>query len=183
VEILAGRLTSGRLAHSLNVSKEAVRFAEKYGGDVEKAELAGLLHDIMKNTPPEETLDYIQSQGVVLTRLELSAPKLWHAVAGALYLRNELGIDDAEVLDAVRYHTTGRAGMSLLEKIIFIADFTSEDRDYNDVDVIRSHAERSLDEASLYGIIYVIRELLKKNRPVHADSVDLYNELIIGELT
>ena len=84
--ILKDRLTDSRFNHSLAVRKEAMRLAKKYGADIKKAELAGLLHDIMKDTPPEEQLNYIKKFGTIMDNVEEVTPKLWHAIAGSLYI-------------------------------------------------------------------------------------------------
>ena len=86
-----------------------------------------------------------------------------------------------EIVSAIRFHTTGRAGMTLLEKILFVADFTSADRNYPDVDAMRRHAEESLDGAILYGVAYTIRDLVEQSRAVHPDTVALYNDIVLSE--
>ena len=107
-------LKPSRYKHSRCVMERAVELAEKNGADVIKAKLAGLLHDIMKNVPEKEMLQFIEDSGIILLYADLCAPQLWHAIAGAAYLKEKLGIDDPDVINAVRYHTTGRAGMSTL---------------------------------------------------------------------
>ena len=115
-------------SHSVNVAKEAKKLAKHYGADENKAEIAGILHDITKEMPKEQQLQIIIDSGIILDNVQLHAPKLWHGMSGSIVVRDELGIDDEDILNAIRYHTTGRAGMSLLEKVIFTADFTSEER-------------------------------------------------------
>lgn len=175
------RLTDYRFYHSLNVADEAKRLALIYGADPEKAFTAGLVHDIMKDTDKAEQKRIIEESGHTLTPTELESPKTWHAMSGEAFLRNRLGIKDEEILSAVRYHTTARAGMSLLEKVIYIADYTSKERDYEDVDVMREKADRSLEEAMLYGLSFTIDEMIKQGRPVHEDSLLAYNEVAISE--
>ena len=143
-ELLEKRLNKGRYYHSLCVADEAKRLAEKYGGNEEKCYLAGLLHDITKNSTPEEHLEIFKSNNISLSQIEMSAEKLWHAVSGALYIESNLGIKDNEILDAVRHHTTAKADMSLTAKILYLADFTSKDRNYPDVNIIRNLVDKSL---------------------------------------
>ena len=173
------RLSPYRFYHSLNVADEAKRLALMYGADPDKAFTAGLVHDIMKDTDEPEQKRIIEQGGHKLTEVELKSSKTWHAISGAIFLRDELGVTDGEILSAVRCHTTAKAGMSLLEKVLYVADFTSADRDYDDVDVIREKAERDLDEAMLYGLQYTIKDMVKEGKPVHEDSVFAYNELAI----
>ena len=178
-EIIRGRLTPARFEHSLAVSREAVRLAQKYGGDAKKARTAGLLHDILKDAGKDAQLQIFRDFAILLDIVERQAPKLWHARAGAVFVEKVLGVEDREVLDAIRYHTTGRAGMSLMEKILFVADFTSADRDYDDVDVMRRLAEQSLDEAMAYALAYTVADLAGKRAALHPDTVAAYNELTL----
>ena len=172
-------LSEYRRVHSLNVSAEAVRFAEKYGGDVEKARLAGLLHDVTKETDFDRQLQIIENGGIILTELEKRSPKLWHAISGACFVRDVIGVDDPDIFNAIRYHTTARAGMSQLEKIIFLADFTSAERDYPDIDVIRERAEHSLEDGMLYGIKFTISRLVGRGDLVSPDALAAYNEILL----
>lgn len=174
-------LSEHRRIHSINVSLEAVRLAERYGADVEKARLAGLLHDVTKETPFDLQLKIIEDSGIMLTELERRSPKLWHAISGAAYIRDTLGIDDMDIFNAVRYHTTARAGMSLLEKVIFLADFTSAERDYPDIDVIRQHAEVSLEDGMLYGIRFTLSRLVSRGDLVSPDALAAYNEILLSK--
>ena len=130
LEEIKKRLNPDRLYHSLNVADEAKKLAKHYGADEQKAFTAGLLHDILKNTPDSELLQYFERNGIMLTETERASRKTWHAMAGADFLRRELHVTDEDILSAVRWHTTGRAGMTLLDKVLFVADFISADRDY-----------------------------------------------------
>lgn len=181
LEEIKKRLSEYRFYHSLNVADEAKRLALKYGADPEKAYTAGLVHDIMKDTPKNEQLKLFEKYNIKLTPVELESPKTWHAMSGEAYLRNELNVTDEEILKAVRYHTTARAGMSLLEKVLYIADYTSAERNYDDVDVMREKADRSLEEAMLYGLQFTINEMVTEGRAVHPDSIHAYNEVAISE--
>lgn len=178
LDILKGKLTSARLYHSICVAEQAQHLAEKFGGDTEKAYTAGLIHDIMRYEPPEEMLKLIDSDGKYkLTPLERKITVTLHAVAGEVYLRTKLGVTDKEILSAVRYHTTGKEDMTLLEKIIYVADLTSEDRDYPDVAEVRETAEQSLEKATLRGLSFTIESNAHKNKPIHIDTVKAYNYL------
>lgn len=177
--LLSSRLKESRYIHSLNVAQSAAELAEIYGADVEKCRLAGLLHDVTKNAPEEEHLELFALAEIELSPDEAVNKKLWHAMSGAEYVKRILKIDDEEIYLAVRYHTTGRAGMSLIEKIIYIADFVSAERDYDDVNVMRALCVQSLESAMLYALRYTIPDLIKKGQTVHKDSLELYNELIL----
>ena len=175
-KILQERLTPKRYHHSLCVADEAVRIAAKYGGDTEKAYIAGLLHDITKNASEEEHLHIFREFDIMLNDVEKNAEKLWHAISGAAYIEHILGINDTEIITAVRYHTTARKNMTQLEKILYLADFTSADRDYDDVDIMRKKLEISMQAALQYALSYTINDLVSRDKPLHLDTVEAYNE-------
>ncbi len=175
--LLKSRLSPYRYYHSLCVAESAVVLAKKYGADPEKAYVAGLLHDITKEADKAEHFALLEKADIKLSELEKRSPKLWHAMSGSAYLRLNLGITDEDILRAVYYHTTARAGMSALEKVIYIADFISADRDYDDVEIVRTLAKKDLEETMLYTGRYTINELLQKGACIHPDTVACYNEL------
>ena len=175
---IRARLGDKRYEHSLNVANECRTLASMYGADEEKAYIAGLLHDILKDTELTKQLDYLAINGVILEDYELMAPKLWHAVAGAFYVREELGVDDSEIIDAIRCHTTGRRFMTKLDKILYVADFISRDRDYDGVEIMRRQVMRGLEYAVLEGLRYTIRHLLKDKFIIHPDTIGAYNQVL-----
>ncbi|MEE1155058.1 MAG: bis(5'-nucleosyl)-tetraphosphatase (symmetrical) YqeK [Acutalibacteraceae bacterium] len=177
--LIKGRMGKKRYVHSVNVAKSARQLALQYGGDVEKAEIAGILHDITKETPYDEQLQIINSNGIILDDVQRFSPKTWHAISGSLFIKEHLNIQDIDILNAVRYHTSGRADMSLLEKIIFVADYIGEERNYKGVEVMRQKAKRSLEEAMLYGVSFSISDLTARQCAIDFNTLGLYNELIL----
>lgn len=175
-EILQKRLSEKRYVHSLNVADSAKELALIYGCDPEKAYTVGLVHDCCKDEPAGLQLSYILENKVELSEYELDVAKLYHAISGSIFAEKELGITDKDMLNAIRYHTTGRKGMSLLEKVVFIADFISAERDYNGVDIMREKAKRSLDEAIVEGLGFTIKDLITRNMIVHPDTVLAFND-------
>ncbi len=180
LSLIKGRMGERRYIHSVNVSESAVRLAKVYGADEEKAKIAGILHDCCKEIEKDEMLQIIADGGIILDAVEQNSSKLWHAIAGSVYIQNELGIDDEDIINSVRYHTTGRAGMSLLEKVIFTADFISAERDYPDVDVMRKKAFEDLNSAMLYALKFTIKDLSRRELPIHSNAVDCYNDILIN---
>ncbi len=172
------RLSDFRFYHSQCVADCAKKLAARYGWNEELAFIAGAGHDILKEQPREEALAYFAAHGVTLSPLELSCPKLWHAMAGALYLRETYALPE-EVITAVRYHTTGRTGMTLPEKILFTADFISDDRDYPGVEDMRERAKVSLELAMEEGLRFTIEDLAKDCRPIHPDTLNAYNQIVL----
>ncbi|MEZ3421622.1 MAG: bis(5'-nucleosyl)-tetraphosphatase (symmetrical) YqeK [Eubacterium sp.] len=178
IAIIKGRLSENRFVHSLNVADAAVLLAEKYGADAKKAYTAGILHDIMKEEKPEIQYRYISENGEKLTRLEMLNKQVLHQISGAAYCRAVLGIKDKELLGAVRYHTTGKRDMTLLQKVIYTADFISADRCYPDVSVMREKAMQSLEEAMFYSLQYTINDLAGKALLIHPDTLECYNSIL-----
>ena len=169
-----------RFNHSLNVAKSAVMLAEKYNANIDKAYTCGILHDIAKDIDKAEQLKIISDAGMCLSPIELVNPKLWHAKAGKAYLKTKLNITDADMLNAVSFHTTARAGMSVLEKVIYIADYISDERDYNGVEEMREAAEKSLEKAMFIALKFTLSDLSKKSVVISPDSVDAYNDININ---
>ena len=179
-KIIKTMMSENRYNHCVNVSKEAVKLAKRYGGDEEKAAVAGILHDITKEMPKEEQLQIMLDSGIILDDIQKNAPKLWHGISGSVYIKNHFAIDDEDILNAVCYHTTGRAGMSLLEKIIFVADFTSEERTYKGVATMRKKSRKSLEDAMLYGFKFTFSDLSSRELAIHPDELACYNEIVLN---
>lgn len=176
--LLRSKLDDYRYIHSLGVAKSAKELAALYGADEEKAYTAGLLHDVMKNASPDEQLQIMEKADIMLSPCEKLNQKLWHAIAGAAFLKTELNITDEEIISAVRWHTTGKAGMTTLEKTVYLADFISEDRTYPDVDEVRRLARISLESAIVYTQKYCIQKLLSQNMIIDPSGVECYNDLV-----
>ncbi|MDR0531039.1 MAG: bis(5'-nucleosyl)-tetraphosphatase (symmetrical) YqeK [Oscillospiraceae bacterium] len=175
--LLRGLLPERRLYHCECVADAAVALARQYGADEHKALLAGMLHDCMKNAPLEEQIAVCARAGMPLRPANLASPQVCHAFAGAAYL-SLCGVTDEEVLGAVRWHTTGHAGMALLEEVVYVADLVSADRDYPDVGHVRQLAEKSLHAASRYILEYIFAKLKREGRPIEPDALAWYQELI-----
>lgn len=176
-------LSEKRFYHSVCVSREAENLARRYGADPVQAHLAGILHDIMKDLPRDEQLKLMERFGIILTDLERAQKKLWHAILGAAYIEKVLKVEDVELVRAVRYHTTGRADMTLLEKVIFLADFISADRNFPGVEDLRKKAYFSMDSAIAEGMIFTIRELAEHNQPIHPNTILAYNQLVLAGIS
>ncbi len=172
--LLRRRLTPKRFYHSQCVAKEAAALAIRFGGDERKAYTAGLLHDIAKDMPGDEQLQTLQKFAIILDSTEKVSPKLWHAMAGACIVQ-ELGINDVEIINAIRYHTTAREGMTLLERIIYLADYISFDRDFDDAAAIRERLRLGLDSAMMCALALSVKGLAKKELPIHIDTIRAYN--------
>ena len=169
-----------RMPHVLGTAEEAARLARRYGADETQARVAGLLHDCTKKLDMAEQLALCGQYGIVLDPLEQKALKLLHAKTGAAIARHVYGVDDA-VYQAILYHTTGRAGMSLLEKILYLADYIEPSREFaNDPDVVRLRETvyEDLDRGLLLGLTMTIDEMVGMGNPVHHDTLDARDDLI-----
>ncbi|MBT2677420.1 bis(5'-nucleosyl)-tetraphosphatase (symmetrical) YqeK [Bacillus sp. ISL-35] len=177
LEIVKPQLTEHRYVHTLGVMETAIRLAEKYGADLTKAELAAIFHDYAKFRPKEEMRQIIVDQKMPPILLEFNS-ELWHAPVGAFLAEKEAGIEDGEILDAIRFHTSGRVGMTLLDKIIYLADYIEPGRHFPGVDEVREMAEKDLDIALIQSMKNTILFLMKKNQPVFPDTFKAYNSIV-----
>lgn len=167
-----------RYFHTLGVVKEAVRLAPKYGVEIEKAKIAALLHDCAKNFDQDRFLEIAAEYGVTLDELAIKEPALVHAFLGAAVAYRDYGVTDKEILDAIYYHTTARANMTNLEKLVYIADMIEPGRTMPQAEELRKMVEVNLDDALIYAIDCSIKHVIKKGRLIHPDSIDARNYLI-----
>ena len=174
--LLRGMMKQSRYEHSLNVSERAAFLAKKYGANEEKARFAGLVHDICKGMPNERQLEIIEHAGITLDEDTMKSPALWHSIAGSVYIQKELGVMDSDIINAVRYHTTGRAGMSILEKVVYIADLTSADRSYPDAAYVRRLGEIDLDQCIAFSCRWIIADVTSRGLPAGRDTEALAEE-------
>lgn len=174
-EILKIRLSKKRYTHSINVADAAVKLAEKYKCDAEKAYLAGLIHDICKEIPQDEQLKMALDCGRGFSKIEACIPPLYHSAAGAWYCENVLHIHDEDILNAVRYHTTARANMTRLEEIVYLADLISEERTYKDVDRMRKTANESIEIAMFEAIRFSACNTIGKGSYIPETTFEAYN--------
>lgn len=173
------RLSKKRCRHVFNVRDSALLLARCHKGNTARVEVAALLHDITKEEPRDKQLQTIVKSGIILNTIVANSPQLYHAVTGSLYAQSVLGIQDGEVLDAIRYHTTGRAGMSRTEKIVYLADAISADRSYKGVELFRRLALQSLDAAMLAVLQHTLRYLVKDGALVPEETLDAYNQYVL----
>ena len=165
-----------RIPHVLGTEEEAVRLAERYGADVEKARVAALLHDCTKKLNMDEQKALCAQYGIELDELEEKALKLLHAKTGAAIARDVFGADD-EIYDAIRWHTTGRAEMSVLEKVLYLADYIEPTRDFPGVDELRKACYEDLDKGLLMGLEMTIREMTEMGNPIHHHTIEARDAL------
>ena len=159
-----------RVPHVLGVEQEAVRLAERWGAEVYDAAAAGILHDITKKCNDKEQLQLCEKYGTMIDNLEREIPKLLHAKTGADLAWHEFGVSPA-IREAIRWHTTGRENMSLLEKIIYLADYIEPNRDFEGLDRLRALAYENLDEALRLGLQMSLDEMEERRIVPHPNSL------------
>ena len=159
-----------RVAHVQGVEEEAARLARRWGGDEGLARRAGVLHDCTKYLELPEQLALCQQYGVELDQLEHSAVKLLHSKTGACIARAVFGEPD-EVYWAIFWHTTAKADMTTLEKILYVADYMEPNRDFEGVERLRALAYEDLDRALLLGVEMTIQEMKERELPIHSNTL------------
>ena len=166
-----------RMPHVLGTEQEAVRLAERYGADVTKARIAALLHDCTKKLDMDEQLALCKKYHIPLDELEQKALKLLHSKTGAAIARDVFAVDD-DVYNAIMYHTTGKPDMTLLEKIIYLADYIEPTRDFPGVEALRRTVYEDLDRGLLMGLTMTIDEMEEMGNPVHHMTRDARDYLM-----
>ncbi|WLR49913.1 bis(5'-nucleosyl)-tetraphosphatase (symmetrical) YqeK [Bacillus tianshenii] len=178
LEIVKEQLTEHRYQHTLGVVETAIQLAKKYSADEKKAELAAIFHDYAKFRHKDEMKRIVQEQNMPQNLLEHGA-ELLHAPVGEFLVRTEVGIEDREVLQAIRYHTTGHPHMTTLDKVVFLADYIEPGRQFPGVEEVRELAKESLDAAVLKALHNTMHFLLKKQQMIYPDTFETYNSLVM----
>lgn len=174
---LAGLIKPKRLAHVQGVEATAIQLAKRYGADPVKAGLVGLLHDYAKEMPKEMFLDLIDKYRLD-PDLKNWGNNIWHGVVGIYKIQEDLGLEDTELLHAMSVHTIGAADMSLLDKILYVADYIEPNRDFPGVEEARALAEQDLDKAVAFETAQTIAVLAKKGKPIYPQTLATYNAYV-----
>jgi predicted HD superfamily hydrolase involved in NAD metabolism len=169
-------MTEKRRIHTYAVAEEAVKLARRYGEDVEKAELAALFHDFFRGISVEELNGYVKAFG--LNHVYLNNNNLAHGKIAAIVMERDYHITDQDIINAVSFHTTGRAGMSLLEKIVYLADAIEPNRIYPGVNELRELATKDLDKACLQSLNTNIEYIRGKGIYLDEDTLQARDSLL-----
>ncbi len=167
-------LSEKRYEHTLNVKKLAVELARRNGVDENKAALAAYLHDIAKELPKDRLLQILRENDIIANNALQRAPAVWHGIAAAILAQKEYGIEDEDVLSAIRCHTTGKPNMSKLDKIIYMADMASYERSYPEAESLRAHVLENLDRGTIEGLGMSIAWLKASGKNVDEYSLAAY---------
>ena len=163
-------LSPKRFQHTMNVKNLAVRMAQHYGVDTEKAALAAILHDSAKELPRTELLQIMQDNAIIKKGTQNRPEPVWHGICAAILAKTQWNVQDGEILSAIACHTTGKENMSKLDKILFLADMTSAERDYPGVEELRSLEMRNLDKAMIQALKMTISFVEQKNAIADPES-------------
>lgn len=171
-------MRSERYAHAKRVSDVAGSLAMQYGVDTERAKLAGIVHDCARDFPPSVLLQKAREFDILIDTVEQLVPVLLHGSVGAAMAERELGISDPEVLSAVRFHTTGKKNMSVLEKIIYLADYIEPDRTFPGIEDVRRLAYINLDKGLLKAFDGSIAYMVQTGGFIHILTIQSRNWLL-----
>lgn len=178
-EYFLENISERRWKHSLRVLDTALELGKIYGGDQNQITRAALLHDCAKIRDKSLLLKKAKSFGIILDEIMLKNKELIHGPLGARIAEKEFQVRDKDVLDAIRYHTTGRASMSKLEKIIFLADIIEAERDYPGVEDIRKLAYIDINKAIILSIDLTLEFLIREKLLISKDTIEARNYLKI----
>ncbi len=177
LSIVKEQLTEHRYIHTIGVMETAIKLAKIHGSDEKKSELAAIFHDYAKFRPKDEMEQIIISRQMKQDLLDYDK-ELWHAPVGAYLVENEVGITDLDILNAIKCHTSGKVSMTILDKIIFVADYIEPGRAFPGVEEVRKIAESDLDLAVILTLRNTISFLLKKQHVIYPDTLFTYNEMV-----
>ncbi|MTI66676.1 MAG: HD domain-containing protein [Firmicutes bacterium] len=175
---LKNAIGNKRYNHSLGVMKTAIKLAKKYNVDKKKAAIAGLLHDCAKYKDIQLLLKRAYEFGIILDNTMKKSPSLIHGPLGAEVANKEYNVEDKEILDAIRFHTTGRENMTILEKIVYISDYIEPNRKFNGIENIRYIAYRDLEQALILSMNNTIKYIIDRDLLIHMNTIKARNSLI-----
>lgn len=170
-------MSDKRFKHVLGVEKAAIHLAELNGYDTEKAGLAGLLHDYAKEVPDQTFLDLIDKYQLD-PELKNWNNNVWHGMVGIYKIQEDLGVTDKEILHSIETHTVGSTSMSLLDKIVYVADYIEHNRNFPLVEEARVIAEQDLDKAVAFETVHTVEHLAHQALPIFPQTIETYNAYV-----
>lgn len=173
-------LNEKKFNHCIRVEKIALKLAKIYGVDAEKTKIAAISHDCAKFFSHDKMFSYMKKHDQYIDEIQRNVPYLLHGPVAALRIKDNFNITDEDILNSIRYHTTGRKGMSILEKIIYISDLVEEGRDFKGVEDIRKEAFKNIDKALIMGCDTTMTYVMAKGQIIHPFTVELRNSLILA---
>lgn len=178
-QYLKKNLKESRYEHTLGVVEVAKKLAKINGENENKAEIAALVHDCAKNISIDESLEILKKENIKIDHICEKSPQLLHGEVGAIIAENIFHINDRDILEAVKYHTTGKPSMTTLEKIIYIADYIEPCRDFPGIKELREITYNNLDKGVLRGLDNTIKFVIECNQLIHPLTIDARNYLLL----
>ncbi|MPW25921.1 HD domain-containing protein [Alkalibaculum sp. M08DMB] len=175
------RLSERRYRHSLGVVDSAVSLAYRFGCDIEKTKIAAISHDCAKEFEIQTLVSIAKNENMDLDLVTLSEPQLLHGPVGKFVAKTELGINDEEILDAIHYHTTARANMTKLDKVIYLSDVIEVGRNYAGIEAVRELALHDLDEAIVLAIDNTINYVVSIHSLLHPRTIEARNSILLSK--
>ena len=176
-ELVRGRLSDKRYEHTINVKKMAVKLAKRYGADEEKAALAAILHDSAKEISKDEMREIMRQCPQYAEGGESRPTPVWHGICASILARTQWGVEAEAILSAIACHTAGKPGMSKLDKIVYLADMTSAERDWPGVNKLRKLELKDLDAAMLAALKQTNDFVLSQGKPLDPVSKAAYDDI------
>ncbi|MDF2839439.1 MAG: hypothetical protein K0Q99_210 [Clostridia bacterium] len=177
-EYLRNTLSANRYMHSENTAITAERLAKNYGVDSQKAYIAGLIHDCTRELEIGTQQEMLRSLRKQVDELTYHIKELLHAHTAEYLIVDQFGINDEEIISAVRFHTTGKENMTMLEKILFLSDVVEPSRNFPGADYIRQLSMENIDEALLAAFDSSIRFLIGKRSLIHPNTFIARNYIL-----
>ncbi|MBY0597192.1 bis(5'-nucleosyl)-tetraphosphatase (symmetrical) YqeK [Bacillus bingmayongensis] len=182
LEIVKQQMHEKRYIHTIGVMETAIELAKLYGVDEKKAEMAAIFHDYAKCRSIQEMEDIIKQEELPKDLLHYNK-ELWHAPVGAYLVEKEVGITDTEILQAITYHTSGHEEMTMLDKVIYVADYIEPGRKFPGVEEVRKLAQEDINKALLFALKRTIQFLMEKNQTIYPLTFQTYNAVLKEEIT
>jgi len=176
------RLSPERFEHSERVADMSKKLSKIWNGNTAKLIYAAYLHDIARDMPSKDLIKIVKENGYRISKLEHAKPVLLHSLAGTIIAETIFGVNDQSILNAIRYHTTGRKGITVNEAIIYVADFTECGRNFKEANIVRKISFKNLKEAVLKETELNICFLMNKRKPIHPYSIEMSNDLLKNEI-
>ncbi|UOQ46319.1 bis(5'-nucleosyl)-tetraphosphatase (symmetrical) YqeK [Halobacillus salinarum] len=178
LHFVAPHLKQSRYEHTVRVTDTAMELAKKYGADLEKTELASILHDFAKHKPKDLMKRWIMKDRRLPKDMLSYHHGLWHGPVASVMLEQEIGLSDEDIKSAISCHTTGKKHMSVLDQVVFLADYIEPGREFPGVEEVRELAESSLEQACFAALKNTVQHLILKERTVYPDTIHAYNDFL-----
>ena len=179
-DVVKSEVSEKRFNHILGVVKRAIEYAQIYNANIEDVKVAAILHDIAKEYSEEKSYEILEKYGYNVDEVENNNYNLIHSKVGSIIAKYEYGLSD-DICNAIAFHTTGRSNMSMLEKIIYLADATEEGRNYKHsineltIEEVVATVKEDIDKGLIYVLKWSLQSILRRDLLMHMNTVEAYN--------